>query len=131
MIDVAFYGFLAADADPRISKAGREWVRLRVGVGRDDDVQWVNVAVFGKAAEMAATLKKASRVYIEGTVKLVVWTGTDGKERSSLAVAAIKCEPTHQIGRNRPRKERPASEVSAPARADGAAFDDSVDDLPF
>jgi hypothetical protein len=30
-IDWAFYGF----------------PRLRVGVGRDDDVQWVNVACFG------------------------------------------------------------------------------------
>ena len=43
-IDCAFFGFLAADADARTSKAGKPWVRLRVGVGRDDDVQWVNVA---------------------------------------------------------------------------------------
>ena len=32
-IDCAFYGFLAADADARTSKAGKPWVRLRVGVG--------------------------------------------------------------------------------------------------
>src|SRR5262245_31804054 len=57
-IDCAFHGFLAADADPRTSQAGKQWVRLRVGVGKDDAVQWVSVAVFGKAAETAATLKK-------------------------------------------------------------------------
>jgi hypothetical protein len=37
-IDCAFFGFLAADADARTSKAGKPWTRLRVGVGRDDDV---------------------------------------------------------------------------------------------
>ena len=50
MIDCAFYGFCAADAEPRTSQAGKQWVRLRVGVGKDDAVQWVSVAVFGKAA---------------------------------------------------------------------------------
>jgi hypothetical protein len=54
-IDCAFYGFLAADADARTSKAGKPFTRLRVGVGRDDDVQWVSVAVFGKTADAAAT----------------------------------------------------------------------------
>jgi hypothetical protein len=41
VIDCAFFGFLAADADARTSKAGKARVRLRVGCGRDDDVQWV------------------------------------------------------------------------------------------
>jgi hypothetical protein len=31
-IDVAFHGFLAADADARTAKSGKAWVRLRVGV---------------------------------------------------------------------------------------------------
>ena len=53
-IDSAFYAFCAADADNRVSKNGKPWTRLRVGVGKDDAVQWVQVAVFGKAAEKAA-----------------------------------------------------------------------------
>jgi len=53
VIDVAFFGFLAANAEPKVSKAGKPWVRLRVGVGKDDDLQWVSVAAFGKAAETA------------------------------------------------------------------------------
>jgi single-strand DNA-binding protein len=105
-IDVAFFGFLARDADARISQAGKPWVRLSIGVGKDDAVQWVQVAVFGKAADKAAELKKSDRCYIEGTIKLDRWTGNDGTERHGLSVAAFKCEPTHRIGRNRPDQKR-------------------------
>jgi single-strand DNA-binding protein len=117
-IDCAFFGFLAADADARTSKAGKPWTRLRVGVGRDDDVQWVNLAVFGKAAEAAAMLKKGDRVYCEGAIKLDTWRGDDGTERHTLAVAAFKCERTHNIGRQRKSK---ATEASG-----GVPFDDST-----
>jgi single-strand DNA-binding protein len=100
-IGCAFYGFLAADADARVSKAGKAWTRLRVGVGRDDDMQWVSVSVFGKAAETAATLKKGDKIYCEGSIKLDTWRGNDGVERHTLAAAAFKCERTHKIGRAR------------------------------
>ena len=100
-IDCAFYGFLAADADARTSKAGKPWVRLRVGVGKDEQVQWVQVACFGKAADTSATLRKADKIYCEGSVKLDTWRGNDGVERHTLAVAAFKCELTHKIGRAR------------------------------
>jgi single-stranded DNA-binding protein len=103
-IDCAFYGFLAADADARTSKAGKPWVRLRVGVGKDDAVQWVSISVFGKAADTAATLKKGDRVYCEGNIKLDTWRGNDGLERHALAVAAFKCEQTHKIGRAKDRR---------------------------
>jgi single-stranded DNA-binding protein len=102
MIDCAFFGFVAADAERRTSQAGKQWVRLRVGVGKDDDIQWVSVAVFGKAADTAGGLKKGDRVYIEGTIKLDTWRGNDGVERHGLSVAAFRVEHTHQIGRNRP-----------------------------
>jgi single-stranded DNA-binding protein len=121
-IDCAFYGFLAADADSRTSKAGKPWVRLRVGVGKDNDIQWVNVAVFGKAAETAATLQKGDRIYCEGTIKLDTWKGNDGIERHTLAVAAFKCDRTHRIGRNKEKRtSEPAHET-----ADGPS-----DEIPF
>jgi len=102
MIDCAFFGFVAADAETKVSKAGKTWVRLRVGVGKDDDLQWVSVAVFGQAAEVAAKLKKGDRVYVEGSIKIDTWTGNDGTERHGLSVASFKIERTHNIGRNRP-----------------------------
>jgi single-stranded DNA-binding protein len=105
-IDCAFYGFLAADAESRTSQAGKPWARMRVGVGKDDAVQWVSVAVFGKAAENAAQLVKGDRVYCEGQIKLDEWTGQDGAKRTGLSVAAFKCERTHNIGRNRAKKDK-------------------------
>ena len=103
-IDCAFYGFVAAPADARVSKAGKAWVRLRIGVGKDDDMQWVSVSCFGKAAEAAATLQKGDKVYIEGTVRIDSWRGNDGIERHTLAVSSFKCERTHKIGRARDKR---------------------------
>ena len=129
-IECAFYGFCARDADARISQAGKPWVRLSIGVGKDDAVQWVQVAVFGKAAEKAAELKKSDRCYIEGTIKLDSWRAGDGTERHGLSVAAFKCEPTHRIGRNRPDRNTKEREFGTPPSANSSApFDDSIDDL--
>jgi single-stranded DNA-binding protein len=77
---------------------------MRVGVGKDDDIQWISVAVFGKAAETAGELNKGDRVYCKGTIKLDTWRGGDGVDRHGLSVASFKCERTHQIGRNRPKR---------------------------
>ena len=126
-IECAFYGFCARDADARTSQAGKPWVRLSIGVGKDDAVQWVQVAVFGKAAEKAAELKKADRCYIEGTIKLDRWTGNDGTERHGLSVAAFKCEPTHRIGRNKPDQKKKDQEFgSVPVTSNGAELDDEI-----
>jgi len=120
-IDVAFHGFLAGDAEPRTSKAGKAWTKLRVGVGRDEAVQWVSVACFGKAAETAAELKKGDRCYVEGSIRMDSWTGNDGVERHSLAVASFRIDKTHNIGRNRPKRERNDSE---PRQAEPALNDE-------
>jgi single-stranded DNA-binding protein len=132
-IDCAFFGFLAADAEQRTSQAGKPWVRLRVGVGKDDAVQWLQVAVFGKAAEKAAELKKADRCYVEGTIKFDTWRGQDGAERHGLSVAAFKCEPTHQIGRNKQKRTRhtggertDARPLTLESQTSGGQFDDEI-----
>ena len=98
---------------------------------KDDDIQWVSVAVFGKAAETAANLKKGDRVYVEGSIKLDAWRGNDGIERHGLSVAAFKCERTHNIGRNKPEREgraaRDGAAQSKPApRENRPAFDDEI-----
>jgi single-stranded DNA-binding protein len=106
MIDCAFYGFLAADAVPGTTKNGKPWVRLRVGEGEGDTVQWLSVACFGRAAEAAALLEKGDKVYVEGKLTQSHWTGKDGVERYGLSVTAFRLEQTHKIGRNRPKRER-------------------------
>jgi single-stranded DNA-binding protein len=127
-IDVALHGFLAADSDARTSKAGKPWVRLRVGVGKDEVVQWVSVSVFGKAAETAATLKKGDRVYCEGSIKLDTWRGNDGVERHTLAVSAFKCERTHNIGRTR---EKRTSDHGSDERHATNSDTNLNDEIPF
>ena len=117
-IDCAFHGFVAADAEARISQAGKSWTRLRIGVGKDDEIQWVGVAVFGKAAETAGTLKKGDRCYVEGTIKINTWRGQDNVERHELSVAAFKCVQTHLIGRNKPPKPGRVSVAAGTAAGD-------------
>jgi single-stranded DNA-binding protein len=128
-IECAFSGFMAADAERRTSQAGKAWTRLRVGVGKDDDVQWVSVAVFGKYVEAAAELKKADKVYIEGTISLNTWKGGDGVERAGLSVAAWKCEQTHLIGRNKPKRETTSKLERARKPAGANTFYN--DEIPF
>jgi single-stranded DNA-binding protein len=134
-IECAFFGFLAADAESRTSQAGKLWARLRVGVGKDADIQWVSVAVFGEAAKIAAALKKGDRVYVEGSVKIDSWRGGDGVEKHSLSVASFKIEKTHQIGRNRPpKREKPEPVASGRERAERSHYApgaDLNDDIPF
>jgi single-stranded DNA-binding protein len=94
---------------PRTSQAGKQWVRLRVGVGKDDAVRWVSVAVFGKGAEIAGELKKGDRIYCEGQIKLDTWQGSDGAERHGLSVASFKIDRTRHLHRSRARRfRRPA-----------------------
>jgi single-stranded DNA-binding protein len=116
-LDVAFYGFLAADADCRTSQAGKPWVRLRVGTGKDEEVQWLSVAVFGKAAEVAATLHKGDRIYCEGSLRLDTWKGQDGAERHGLSVSTFRLEQTHRIGRARPQREQQQQHDDGPPPA--------------
>jgi single-stranded DNA-binding protein len=112
-LDVAGYGFLAADADPRVSKNGKPWTRLRVGFGKGEGVIWLSVACFGRAAQTAAELKKGDKVYLEGQdLKQDTWRGRDGAERSGLSVTSFMVEQTHMIGR-RGRRERESDDSPA------------------
>ena len=123
-IECAFFGFLASDTEVRrTSQAGKRWACLRVGVSKDDDMQWV-VAIFGKAAETAAELKKGDRCYCEGSIKLDAWRGNDGVERHGLAVTSFKIDktPTRSTATSRSasgrsaRSRRPLA-MSAPTAA--------------
>jgi single-stranded DNA-binding protein len=91
-INCSFHGFLAADAERRTSATGRSWVRLRVGVGKAEAVQWIRIAVLGKAIEAAAMLKRGDRIHVEGRLSLDKWRGKDGADRYGLSVVASKIE---------------------------------------
>jgi single-stranded DNA-binding protein len=91
-INCSFYGFLAADAERRTSATGRSWVRLRVGVGKAEAVQWIRVTVLNKAVEAAAMLKRGEKIHVEGRLSLDKWQGKDGADRYGLSVVASKID---------------------------------------
>ena len=122
-IEAAFIGRVGSDAiEVKTSQAGKPWTSLNVAVGKDDDTQWVRVALFGDTAErVAGSIAKGDKLYVEGTLRLNTWTDREGKQRTGLSVAAWKAEKVGQIGRNKPAtpKALPEGEHSAsPAARD-------------
>lgn len=125
-IECAFFGTLGRDAELKTSKSGKQYLRLNVRVGDGDGAQWVGVMVFGAdAVELAPKLLKGSRVYIEGSIKLDQWTGQDGSKRHGLSVMSWHCHLA-AIGRNKPRRQRDATERSQRGTNDNTFHSDPI-----
>jgi single-stranded DNA-binding protein len=109
-IECAITGRLSADAEVKLGKTGRAYLRMRVRVGEGDAAQWIGITCFDEATiSNAGTFSKGAAVYIEGRLSLGTWTGQDGVLRHGLSVVASHCRLA-QIGRNRPWQDRPALE---------------------
>lgn len=125
-IDAAFNGVLGKDPERKVSKSGRDYLRLNVRAGSGDGAQWLGVLLFSDVDELAERLKRDSKVYIEGSITVDAWIDRDGKARASLNVMSWNCVETHRIGRNRPKRERkPANKTSATA-ATGSFHSDEI-----
>lgn len=80
--------------DPESRQAGDTTVcnfSLAVGWKTKDKegAEWVNVAVFGKLAEICAQyLKKGSKVFISGSMRTRKWTDKDGQDRYTTEIVA-------------------------------------------
>ena len=104
MIDCAFLGALVADAERKISKNGKPYLRFRVAVGGGDDVQFVSVMLFGDCVDELGDLTKGTRIYVEGRLKLDRWSGQDGAERYGLGVMSAYARIA-QIGDRKPKRD--------------------------
>jgi single-stranded DNA-binding protein len=131
-IEVAFLGTVVKDAAPKVSAAGKKYMRLNMRVGDSDNCQWVMVTVFGDTVdEIAGYAVKGMPLYIEGRLTLDTWKAQDGTDRSGLSVAAWRCKPP-EIGRRKVRKaktSKPAPESTSiipPQEASKPTFDDSI-----
>ena len=121
-IECAFFARVGSVTPIKTSQSGKAWCAAKVAIGSDDATQWVRVALFnGLAEQLAPTLAKGDRVYIEGNLKLDRWQNAEGQESSGLSVAAWKVEKVaaSAIGRNRPSKPKvpPEGEHHVPASA--------------
>lgn len=144
MIESALTGRLGRDPDHKLVKGGA-LPMLALAIAVEDKAgssTWVRVTVFGdRADELAATLVKGDRCYVEGRLTLDTWTGKDGAEKSGLSVVATLCQPLGKIGRQRPRQDggqpqprrRAAGKrkaPSSPAQSDWQApLDDDISDI--
>lgn len=105
-IETAFFGALPADAEQKVSKADRRYLRFRVRVGDGDAAQWVSVMCFDeKAIAVAEQMTKGARVYVEGRIEISEWTGQDGAQRHGLSCMSWHTRLS-QIGRQKPKRER-------------------------
>ncbi len=99
-IAASFCGNLGQDADLRYTNGGMAVLSFSVATTHYDKsaennkaTQWVRCSLFGKRGEsMAPHLKKGSSVFVRGTLKLNVFTGRDGVEKTGLDVVVDDVE---------------------------------------
>ena len=129
-IEAAFFGSLGRDAESKISKSGKPYLRAGVRVGDGETAQWVNVTAFDdKAIAAADKFLKGARVYVEGRLSLDEWTAQDGAKRVGLSCMSWHCRLA-QIGRNRPKRKNDDAEGSASTKPQPATAELN-DVIPF
>lgn len=86
--------------------------------------EWVNVALFGKLAEISGEyLKKGSKVYIEGKMKTEKYS-KDGVDRYTTKIIGEKMEMLSG-------KSESESKPRAEQKPEASGFDNMDDDIPF
>ena len=112
-IHAAFFGTLGADAELKVSKVGRQYLRFRMHTGAGESAAWVGVMAFIDGAdELERKLLKGASVYIEGSIRLDEWTAKDGTAKHGLSVMAWRVD-LPAIGKNKPNKPSRASESAS------------------
>jgi Single-strand binding protein family len=105
-IEAAFFGALGRDAESKVSKSGKPYLRLNVRVGDGDSAQWVSVMCFDeKAIEAAGQMIKGARIYCEGRIEISEWSARDGSPKHGLSCLSWHTRLA-QIGRHKPKRER-------------------------
>ena len=136
-IEVALEGVVSKDPELKVSKGGTPYVGLNIAVvtgkGEDGDLTtWVRCTCFKEVAkEIAATAKKGSRLYCEGSLSLDAWQAADGEKRHGLSVMAWKAVVLGQIGRNRSKRAASGPDDTKPASNGGKHEKPFNDEMPF
>jgi single-strand DNA-binding protein len=127
-------GNLGRDPEMRFMPDGKAVCNFSIAIserykdksGESKEVtEWVNVAFFGKLAEIAGEyLKKGSKVYIEGKMKTEKYS-KDGVDRYTTKIIGEKMEMLSSKSDN---ESKPKQSVEQPH---GSGFDDMDDDIPF
>ncbi len=96
------YGNITRDPELKALPSGMQVVTFSVATNRvwkdqsgakQENVDYHNVVVFGRQAEIAAQyLKKGSGVFVEGRMQTRSWDGQDGKKQYRTEVVADKIQ---------------------------------------
>lgn len=157
---VILIGNLGADPEVRYLPSGSAVANVSVATSdswkdkntgeRQERTEWHRVAFFGRLAEIVGEyLKKGSKVYVEGRLQTRKWQGQDGQDRYTTEIVANDMQMLDSRGGagdfgNQYDQTAPAPAPSKPkqqasgatptdqaAPAQGGAFDDYDDDIPF
>lgn len=126
-------GNLGKDPEMRFMPDGKAVCNFSIAIserykdksGESKEVtEWVNIAFFGKLAEIAGEyLKKGSKVYIEGKMKTEKYS-KDGVDRYTTKIIGDKMEMLSG-------KVEGESKSKAAPEQHGGGFDDMDDQIPF
>ena len=100
-----------------------------------DQTTWFKITLWGRQAETASQyLTKGKPVYIEGRLRVEVWTDRDGKPRHTLEVNATDMQFLGSAaggGGGAGRSDEPHAERAPTAEAATGQPDFAEDDVPF
>ena len=101
---------------------------LAYSYGKEKATQWVSASLFGKRAEaLSQYLAKGQLIYAEvSEVHIDVFTGKDGKERTSLKGIVQEVGLT---GKAEAPKAEPRAEAPRPVKQQ--SIEEMDDDVPF
>jgi single-strand DNA-binding protein len=126
-------GNLGRDPEMRFMPDGKAVCNFSIAIserykdksGESKEVtEWVNIAFFGKLAEIAGEyLKKGSKVYIEGKMKTEKYS-KDGVDRYTTKIIGDKME---MLSGKTEGESKPKQAAEQPS----GGFDDMDDQIPF
>lgn len=126
-IECAFPATLTQDAEVKTTASGRTFLKLSVTTGKEEKQQFVSVLAWRDTfTELAPSLTKGARIYVEGKLELRHWNGGSG-----LSVSASVIQPLGLIGTKKPKAPRKAGKAKVDPQApieNARPFDDA---LPF
>ncbi len=145
---IQIIGNLGRDPELRYTPNGRPVASFTVAVNQStrnqqtnewiESTDWFRVSVWGERGErVAESLRKGSRVFVDGRFKTREFEGNDGQKRLSLEITADtvmgldKREQAEGTFAGAPAGA-PAGAAAAGGPSRSGGFDESeIDDLPF
>lgn len=136
-----FIGNLGRDAELRYTSGGVAVASFSIACNevwndkngqKQERVEWVRVALWGKTAESVAEyLTKGKQVYVEGKMNTRKWQDKEGNDRYTTEIRADRVQLLGGTGGGRrARQDDEDQGQESQQQAGGGGFEDN-DDVPF